>query len=227
VGVAAVLAAAATLVAAPAPVAPGRVGVFNDQLSSSMTPAQVRFAATHYTRHAEANALADPRAEGGEPALLRRAVPPGARPRLPRARRLDPDRRRPPLEARVAGARTGALVHAPRRQARADDAVGVVLDEPRRRFVARTYFTSGLRGEVARTGADGVASLVRKNKIVIAQCYPDTSDVRSRMFALASYLIVGGARTYLNLEVSSEPEWFPEYDLELGAPGALTRQEAR
>jgi hypothetical protein len=51
---------------------------------------------------------------------------------------------------------------------------------------------------------------------VIAQSYPDVGDVDARLFDLGSYLLIKGDRTYVNLEVASAPEWFPEYDVDLG-----------
>ena len=61
-----------------------------------------------------------------------------------------------------------------------------------------------------------VLSLVRRGRIVIGQTYPAADDIATRMFALGSYLLVKGSRTFINLEVGSQPEWFPEYDLDLG-----------
>lgn len=65
-------------------------------------------------------------------------------------------------------------------------------------------------------------SLTAADKIVICQSYTQTSAVTDRMFALASYLLIKGARTYLNLLTTDEValEYYPEYTLELGA--ALT-----
>lgn len=56
--------------------------------------------------------------------------------------------------------------------------------------------------------------LVRRGRIVIGQSYPAVDDIQTRMFSLGSYLLVKGSRTCVNLEV--QPEWFPEYDLDLG-----------
>ena len=41
---------------------------------------------------------------------------------------------------------------------------------------------------------------------------------QERMFALGSYLLVKGGRTYLNIELDLAPEWWPEYDIAIGAP---------
>jgi hypothetical protein len=38
------------------------------------------------------------------------------------------------------------------------------------------------------------------------------------MFLLGSYLLVKGRHTYLNMELSTEPEWFPEYEIPIGSP---------
>jgi hypothetical protein len=60
--------------------------------------------------------------------------------------------------------------------------------------------------------------LVRKNKVVICQSYPDPADADARMFDLASYLLIKGAHTYVNFGEGIRVFWFPEYDLDLGAP---------
>jgi len=61
-----------------------------------------------------------------------------------------------------------------------------------------------------------VLGLVSLDRVVIAQSYPDQDSVDQRLFALGSYLLVKGSHTYINLETSQLPEWFPEYDLNLG-----------
>jgi hypothetical protein len=42
--------------------------------------------------------------------------------------------------------------------------------------------------------------------------------LNDRLFLLGSYLLVKGSHTYINLEFSSEPEWFPEYEIPIGSP---------
>jgi hypothetical protein len=59
--------------------------------------------------------------------------------------------------------------------------------------------------------------LVRLNRIVICQSYPDPSDVTARLFDLASYLLIRGAHTYVNFGEGIRVSWFPEYGLQLGA----------
>ena len=61
--------------------------------------------------------------------------------------------------------------------------------------------------------------LARGDKIVICQCYPSVAGYSDRMFATASYLLIKGKYTYLNLLAASDValEYYPEYDLPLGA----------
>jgi hypothetical protein len=63
-----------------------------------------------------------------------------------------------------------------------------------------------------------ILPLVAADKILIAQTYPNESDVNERLFVLGSYLLIKGKHTYINLETSMMPEWFPEYTVDLGAP---------
>lgn len=62
-----------------------------------------------------------------------------------------------------------------------------------------------------------ILKLTQAGRILIAQSYPDPEDVEHRLFTVASYLLVKGRRSYLNQEYSMAPEWWPEYDLPLGA----------
>jgi len=53
---------------------------------------------------------------------------------------------------------------------------------------------------------------------VILQNYlRSADDVARRRFLLASYLLVKDARTYIAYFASGPLEWYPEWDLELGA----------
>ena len=61
-----------------------------------------------------------------------------------------------------------------------------------------------------------ILPLAAAGKILIAQTYPNAADVAERMFVLGSYLLIKGDRTYLNLELDLDPEWFPEYTVFLG-----------
>lgn len=62
-------------------------------------------------------------------------------------------------------------------------------------------------------------SLVALDKIVIAQNYPNQGDINERMFMLGTYLLIKGARTYVNLlGYGQNVQWLPEYSINLGAP---------
>jgi hypothetical protein len=65
---------------------------------------------------------------------------------------------------------------------------------------------------------DRVLHMVNLDKIILLQQYVRKDDVGDHLFLLGSYLLVKGRHTYLNLEFSSEPEWFPEYEIPIGAP---------
>jgi hypothetical protein len=69
-----------------------------------------------------------------------------------------------------------------------------------------------------------VLAATARGQAIIGQSY--ALGARERMFALGSYLLVRGPRTYLNLEMDYAPEWWPEYDLPVGrameaAPGSI------
>ncbi len=51
---------------------------------------------------------------------------------------------------------------------------------------------------------------------VIGQTY--ATGGRERMFATGSYLLLKAGKSYLNIELGTEPEWWPEYDIPIGAP---------
>src|SRR6185369_7907116 len=69
-----------------------------------------------------------------------------------------------------------------------------------------------------KAAANQTLSLVRRNKIVILQNYlPSADDVARRRFLVAGYLLVKGARTYVAYFASNPFEWYPEWDLDLGA----------
>jgi lysophospholipase L1-like esterase len=64
-----------------------------------------------------------------------------------------------------------------------------------------------------------ILDLTRQDKVIIAQSYLwDPDDVETRLFYLGNYLLVKGRHSYLNIDCSMEPEYFPEYDIELGPP---------
>jgi len=55
-----------------------------------------------------------------------------------------------------------------------------------------------------------------RGQAIMAQSY--VSGAQERLFCLGSYLLVKGDRTYLNILVGDAPEWWPEYDVPIGAP---------
>jgi len=65
---------------------------------------------------------------------------------------------------------------------------------------------------------DRILGFVNLDKILLLQQYIDHTDLEDRMFLLGSYLLVKGRYTYLNFELSPEPEWFPEYEIPVGSP---------
>ena len=58
--------------------------------------------------------------------------------------------------------------------------------------------------------------LVRRGKVLIAQSYLGATDRRARGFVLGSYLLIKGTHTFVNMDIGTEPQWFPEYGVELG-----------
>lgn len=60
------------------------------------------------------------------------------------------------------------------------------------------------------------AKAVARKQAILAQSY--ATGPRERMFALGSYLLVKGDRTYLNIDLGQDPEWWPEYDIPIGSP---------
>ncbi|HET9913182.1 MAG TPA: putative glycoside hydrolase, partial [Anaerolineales bacterium] len=71
---------------------------------------------------------------------------------------------------------------------------------------------------------DRILRMVSLDKIVLLQQYVDKENVEDRLFLLGSYLLVKGHHTYLNFEFSTEPEWFPEYEIPIGTPVGGTPQ---
>jgi hypothetical protein len=64
-----------------------------------------------------------------------------------------------------------------------------------------------------------ILGLVAKHKIVIVQNYLGAStDVATRLYYLANYLLIRGDRSYLDYFASGPLEWYPEWDVDLGAP---------
>src|SRR4051794_1445220 len=66
--------------------------------------------------------------------------------------------------------------------------------------------------------ADRILGLVRRGRAVVGQSYVHTPQ--ARLFALGTYLLEKGDRSYLNLETASAPEWWPEYGVPIGHPSS-------
>ena len=63
--------------------------------------------------------------------------------------------------------------------------------------------------------------LTQKDRVIILQPYTgNMNDLNNRMFVIGEYLMVRGAYTYLNLNMSGQKQasWYPEYEIDLGAP---------
>jgi hypothetical protein len=58
--------------------------------------------------------------------------------------------------------------------------------------------------------------LVRPGKVLIAQSYLGARDLRARSFVLGSYLLIKGSHTFVNMDIGSQAQWFPEYGVDLG-----------
>jgi hypothetical protein len=61
-----------------------------------------------------------------------------------------------------------------------------------------------------------VLGLVRRGRVILAQSYLGPSDAVARGFVLGSYLLVKGSHTFLNMDIGSVAQWFPEYGVSLG-----------
>ncbi len=61
-----------------------------------------------------------------------------------------------------------------------------------------------------------VLGLVRRGKVILAQSYLDAGDLTARGFVLGSYLLMKGSHTFMNMWIGGEPQWFPEYGVNLG-----------
>jgi hypothetical protein len=72
-----------------------------------------------------------------------------------------------------------------------------------------------------RASTNQLMAIAAAGKIVIEQNYlPSTSDVQRRLYYLANYLLVKGTRTYLFYFAADTLEWYPEWEIDLGAPVA-------
>jgi len=64
-----------------------------------------------------------------------------------------------------------------------------------------------------------ILDMERQEKVIIAQSYLDSAgDIDSRLYFLANYLLIKGTHTYINMDIGLEPEWFSEYEIDIGQP---------
>jgi hypothetical protein len=69
-----------------------------------------------------------------------------------------------------------------------------------------------------KSAVNQMMALVAKSKIVILQNYLESeSNLVTRKYLLANYLLVKGSRTYLFYFSKSTLQWYPEWALDLGA----------
>jgi hypothetical protein len=57
--------------------------------------------------------------------------------------------------------------------------------------------------------------LISQGRVILTQSY--VTGEQERMFVLGSYLLIKGTLTFINVELDFEPEWWPEYDIPIGA----------
>ncbi len=67
-----------------------------------------------------------------------------------------------------------------------------------------------------RLQMDRALGLVRRGKVLIAQSYLSAPDRRARGFVLGSYLLIKGSHAFVNMDIGSDAQWFPEYGVDLG-----------
>jgi hypothetical protein len=73
-----------------------------------------------------------------------------------------------------------------------------------------------------KASTNQILAIAGQGKIVILQNYlADASDVARRLYYLANYLLVKGSRTYLFYFAANPLEWYPEWQIDLGAPAAM------
>jgi hypothetical protein len=72
-----------------------------------------------------------------------------------------------------------------------------------------------------KLATDALLAFTRAGKIVIVQGYlREPGDVARRRWYLANYLLIKGARTYVDYFAGNPLQWFPEWGLDLGAPAS-------
>jgi hypothetical protein len=70
-----------------------------------------------------------------------------------------------------------------------------------------------------KASTNQILAIAGQGKIVILQNYlADASDIARRLYYLANYLLVKGSRTYLFYFAAKPLEWYPEWQIDFGAP---------
>ena len=70
-----------------------------------------------------------------------------------------------------------------------------------------------------KASTNELLKLAAADKILILQNYlSNTSDVATRLYYLGNYLLVKGHHTYLDYFAGGPLEWYPEWEIQLGAP---------
>ncbi len=69
-----------------------------------------------------------------------------------------------------------------------------------------------------QTQLDRALAVANRGQVLILQSRAGGGSVDARLFSLASYLLVKGNRTFVNLELDVGVEWFPEYTIPIGSP---------
>jgi len=73
-----------------------------------------------------------------------------------------------------------------------------------------------------KASTNQILTIAGEGKIVILQSYlSSTGDLAHRLYYLANYLLVKGSRTYLFYFAETELEWYPEWQIDLGAAAAM------
>jgi hypothetical protein len=65
----------------------------------------------------------------------------------------------------------------------------------------------------------GLTHISGRNKILIAQAYPDNSKEVLRI--VAEYMLIKNENSFINIMIGSGPQWYPEYEIDLGEQSKL------
>ncbi|MBP7865236.1 MAG: hypothetical protein KA419_04740 [Acidobacteria bacterium] len=65
-----------------------------------------------------------------------------------------------------------------------------------------------------RLSMDRIVAATTRGQAVIGQTY--VTGAQERLFTVGCYLLFRGGRSYVNLDIDLDPEWWPEYDIPIG-----------